>query len=117
MTNREYVNTLNNEELAKAIGYLPKICDEMGQCDPGTNCVQCCYKWLEKERVQTEIHKGEIRANISHGYYMVVEAHERNYRVMYLDGSFEWLTNSDIMTDEPTDMTMKKFLEIVMKKR
>ncbi len=72
------------------------------------------YK-AEMER-QIEIHKGDVRMNITHDYYMVVKVLKRNYRVMYLDGSFKWLSNSDIMTDEPADITMKQFLEIVMEK-
>lgn len=32
---------------------------------------------------------------------------------MYLDGSFEYLVNEDIMVDDSTDMTMEGFFEMM----
>lgn len=76
MTNRDYVNTWVNDKLARfkdlntwsnekvarliADAHFTEICGEMNGCDINIDCVQCCLKWLEKERVQTEIHEGEV---------------------------------------------------------
>ena len=61
MTNRDYVNTWSNEKLARAMAGSREICNEMGKCGPYANCVQCCLKWFEKERVPTEIHEDDVR--------------------------------------------------------
>lgn len=70
-------------------------------------------KELEKE--PEEIHEGDVRANIEGDYYMIIEVQKENSKVMHIDGSFEWLDNYNIITDEKTEMTMEDFLEIVMK--
>ena len=70
-------------------------------------------KELEKE--PAEIHEGDVRANIEGDYYMIIEVQKENSKVMHIDGSFEWLDNYNIITDETTEMTMEEFLVIVMK--
>lgn len=52
------------------------------------------------EHPQTEIHEGDIKLNVKYGYYMIVKVQKRNSKIMYLDGSFEYLTNEDIMVSE-----------------
>ena len=75
--------------------------------------IKLAIKELEKE--PAEIHEGDVRANIEGDYYMIIEVQKENSKVMHLDGSFEWLDNYNIITDEKTEMTMEEFLEIVMK--
>lgn len=70
-------------------------------------------KVLEKE--PAEIHEGDVRVNIEGDYYMIIEVQKENSKIMHLDGSFEWLDNYNIITDEKTEMTMDSFLVIVMK--
>ena len=77
--------------------------------------IKLAIKALDKERVQTEINECDVRVNIVGEYYMIVEVKKENSKIMYLDGSFEWLDNYNIITDEKTEMTMEEFLEIVMK--
>ena len=72
-------------------------------------------KALEKE--SAEIHEGDVRVNIEGDYYMIIEVQKENSKIMYLDGSFEWLDNYNIITDETTEMTMEEFLGIVMKNK
>ena len=66
-------------------------------------------------RDQEEIHDGDVRVNIEGDYYMIIDVQKENSKIMHLDGSFEWLDNYNIITDEKTEMTMEEFLEIVMK--
>lgn len=66
-------------------------------------------------RYQEEIHEGDVRVNIEGDYYMIIEVQKENSKIMHLDGSFEWLDNYNIITDEKTEMTMEEFLVIVMK--
>ena len=68
-------------------------------------------------RDQEEIHEGDVRVNIEGDYYMIIEVQKENSKIMYIDGSFEWLDNYNIITDETTEMTMEEFLEIVMKNK
>ena len=70
-------------------------------------------KALEQE--SAEIHEGDVRVDIEGDYYMIIEVQKENSKIMHLDGSFEWLDNYNIITDETTEMTMEEFLEIVMK--
>ena len=46
---------------------------------------------------------------------MIIEIQKENSKIMHIDGSFEWLDNYNIITDETTEMTMEEFLGIVMK--
>ena len=66
-------------------------------------------------RDQEEIHEGDIRVNIEGDYYMIIEVQKENSKIMHLDGSFEWLDNYHIISDEKTEMTMEEFLVSVMK--
>ena len=66
-------------------------------------------------RDQEEIHDGDVRVNIEGDYYMIIDVQKENSKIMHLDGSFEWLDNYNIITDEKTEMTMEEFLVIVMK--
>ena len=70
-------------------------------------------KALEQESV--EIHEGDVRANIEGDYYMIIEEQKENYKIMHIDGSFEWLDNYNIITDEDAGLTMEEFLKIMMK--
>ena len=70
-------------------------------------------KALEKE--SAEIHEGDVRANIEGDYYMIIEEQKENSKIMHIDGSFEWLDNYNIITDEDAGLTMEEFLKIVMK--
>ena len=70
-------------------------------------------KALEKE--SAEIHEGDVRANIEGDYYMIIEVQKENSKIMHIDGSFEWLDNYNIITDEDAGLTMEEFLKIVMK--
>ena len=66
-------------------------------------------------RDQEEIHDGDVRVNIEGDYYMIIDVQKENSKIMHIDGSFEWLDNYNIITDEKTEMTMEEFLVIVMK--
>ena len=85
--------------------------------DAHYDALQMAIKALDQERVQTESHECDVRVNIVGEYYMIVEVKKENSKIMYLDGSFEWLDNYNIITDETTEMTMEEFLEIVMKNK
>ena len=69
------------------------------------------------EQEPAEIHKCDVRVNIEGDYYMIIEVQKENSKIMHIDGSFEWLDNYNIITDETTEMTMEEFLEIVMKNK
>lgn len=113
MTNRDYVNTWSNEKLARAIGSTREICGEMQGCDPNLNCVQCCLKWLERERTMLPS-KGDVRKSaIGADYYMVVNVGKENSKIMHSNGSFCWLKNSAVLTDNIADMTTDEFLKMV----
>ena len=75
--------------------------------------IKLAIKALEKE--SAEIREGDVRVNIEGDYYMIIEVQKDNSKIMHLDGSFEWLDNYDIITDETTEMTMEEFLGIAMK--
>ena len=51
-------------------------------------------------RDQEEIHDGDVRVNIEGDYYMIIDVQKENSKIMHLDGSFEWLDNYNIITDE-----------------
>ena len=70
-------------------------------------------KALEQE--SAEIHEGDVRVNIEGDYYMIIEVQKENSKTMHIDGSFEWLDNYNIITDETTQMTMEEFIGIAMK--
>ena len=63
-----------------------------------SRAIKEAIKALEKE--SAEIHEGDVRANIEGDYYMIIEVQKENSKIMHLDGSFEWLDNYNIMTDE-----------------
>ena len=75
--------------------------------------LRVAIKALEQE--SAEIHEGDVRANIEGDYYMIIEEQKENSKIMHIDGSFEWLDNYNIITDEDAGLTMEEFLKIVMK--
>ena len=52
MTNREWLKSLNNEELLENI-YIKCVAMNGGECPEGSTCKDCQLKWLNAE------HKGE----------------------------------------------------------
>ena len=70
-------------------------------------------KALEKE--PAEIHEGDVRVNIEGDYYMIIEVQKENSKIMHIDGSFEWIDNYNIITDEDAGLTMEEFLKIMAK--
>lgn len=48
MTNRDYLRSLSNEELAELL-ICDKICDYMIKTCPDGDCTKCITKWLEAE--------------------------------------------------------------------
>ena len=81
--------------------------------DAHYDALQMAIKALEQE--SAEIHEGDVRANIEGDYYMIIEEQKENSKIMHIDGSFEWLDNYNIITDEDAGLTMEEFLKIMMK--
>lgn len=55
MTNREWLNSLSDEELAKVVTIIEKACEQMcdaGLCKTYIDCDVCKANWLKKERVE-----------------------------------------------------------------
>ena len=78
-----------------------------------SRAIKEAIKALEKE--SAEIHEGDVRVNIEGDYYMIIEVQKENSKIMHLDGSFEWIDNYNIITDEDAGLTMEEFLKIMMK--
>lgn len=112
MTNREKIEAMTDEQLAKFIlGGIDgtDCCNE--HCN-GRKCAECMVEWL---RSDDKPKKGDVR-KIGDNYYMVVRVNEYNSELMWSDGTFEWITNEFFHTDEPSDMTIDEFLKRVFKK-
>lgn len=54
MTNREWLNGLDDEEFAKAISDECEETGAMGNCPKYTTCGDCVLSWLKKERKQND---------------------------------------------------------------
>lgn len=57
MTNREHMNTLPNEELAKVVTTIDEACEQQtdaGLCKNYKSCDDCKADWLGKERAEYE---------------------------------------------------------------
>ena len=78
-----------------------------------SRAIKEAIKALEQE--SAEIHEGDVRANIEGDYYMIIEVQKENSKIMHIDGSFEWIDNYNIITDEDAGLTMEEFLKIMMK--
>lgn len=50
MTNRDYLRSLSNEELAKLMAGGEDICDYLIETCLDCNCSKCITKWLGTER-------------------------------------------------------------------
>lgn len=112
MTNRERIEAMTDEQLATLIcsGIDGTSCCA-GRCKGGT-CADCMVEWL---RSDDKPKKGDVR-KIGDNYYMVVRVHESESKLMWSDGTFEWITNDFFHTDEPSNMTIDEFLKRVFKK-
>ena len=108
MTKEEAINTIKSERYV----FNPLNLDRSTMVN---TALDMAIKALEQE--SAEIHEGDVRVNIEGDYYMIIEVQKENSKIMRIDGSFEWLDNYNIITDETTEMTMEEFLEIVMKNK
>lgn len=117
MTNRERIEAMDARQLAQFLYDLMKngasICPEPG-CD-GFSCVDCMVDWL---KAGNNPKKGDVRKLIGSdrpdSYYLVVQALDQKSKVMYVDGSFAWVSNEVFLVDEPTDMKANEFLQMVV---
>ena len=64
MTNREWLNGLSDEEMAKVLSTIPceyfALADE-GRCYLNRRCEECLFTWLKAEREEAK--NDERRAN------------------------------------------------------
>ena len=91
--------------------YLQNHTDDYGE--ESHTAMMMAIKALEQE--PAEIHKCDVRVNIEGDYYMIIEVQKENSKIMHIDGSFEWIDNYNIITDEDAGLTMEEFLKIMMK--
>ena len=108
MTKKEAINTIKSE----CYVFNPLNFDKSTIVN---TALDMAIEALEQE--SAEIHEGDVRANIEGDYYMIIEEQKENSKIMHIDGSFEWLDNYNIITDEDAGLTMEEFLEIVMKNK
>ena len=106
MTKEEAINTIKSE----CYVFNPLNFDRSTMVN---TALDMAIKALEQE--SAEIHECDVRANIEGDYYMIIEVQKENSKIMHIDGSFEWLDNYNIITDEDAGLTMEEFLKIVMK--
>ena len=59
MTNRDYLRSLSNEELAELMA-RKEICDCLIETCLDCVCSKCIKKWLDTKR-KTHVEKGQIR--------------------------------------------------------
>lgn len=112
MTNRDRIEAMTDEKLAKL------ICDGINdtsccaeRCN-GRKCVECVMKWLKTE---VKPKKGDVR-KIGDNYYMVVRVDEKESKLMFSDGSFVWASNDVFLTDGgASDMSVDDFLKMVFR--
>lgn len=116
MTNRERIEAMTDEQLAKFIfdakvlfGGEETCCT--GRCT-GRTCVECMTEWL---RTEVKPKKGDVR-KIGDKYYMVVRVDEKESKLMFSDGSFVWASNDIFLTDGGvSDMSVDDFLKMVFR--
>ena len=111
MTNRERIEAMTDEQLAKFIcGGIDRTVCCAERCNART-CVDCVVEWL---RTEDKPKKGDVR-KLGDNYYMVVRVCEKESKLMYSDGSFGWIANDVFLADEPSDMSVDDFLKMVFR--
>lgn len=112
MTNRERIEAMTDEQLAKfiCIGIDGTNCCK-GQCCDGRECVDCMVEWLRSE---DKPKRGDVR-KIGNKFYLVVRVHENDSKLMYSDGSYGWVSNDVFLTDKPSDMSIDDFFKMAFK--
>lgn len=126
MTNREWLNSLTNEELAMHLANTDFICKECSGitederksriCNNNEyKCAECVSKWLDTERKE-EIHAGDVYlSSVNHHLYMVL----RNagdgtfYYAVNSDGTTMVILADDILKDRKAHMNTDDFIKML----
>ena len=115
MTNREKLEAMTDEQLAKFIFDAKILFGGDGTCCPGhckgRTCVECMTEWLKKE---VKPKKGDV-IKFGDEYYIVVRVRENDSKLMCSDGSFMWILNDSFHVYEPSDMSVDDFLKMVFR--
>ena len=95
MTNRDYLRSLSNEELAELLLDEDIICDCMIKTCLDCVCSKCIKKWLDTER-ETHVEEGQIRETDSCKWLVGSVSENRDMCGM--------LSEKGVIRDFPTDV-------------
>lgn len=126
MTNREWLNSLTNEELAHRLidnDFICETCAALADEERASHichanddeCAEYVCKWLDSERKE-EIHAGDVYlSSVNHHLYMVL----RNayggtfYYAVNSDGTTMVVLADDILKDRKAHMNTDDFIKML----
>ena len=120
MTNRDYLRSLSNEELAELMVGEEEICDYLIKTCLDCNCSKCIKKWLDTERIPN-IEEGQIRETDSIKWLVTsVNVDRTNCSMLSEEGAIrdyptDVVDTWKIVTDETEEMFYNKIINNSMK--